>query len=77
MVFIMACAAILVATFSFITVIACRPRYYKPQVVASSNAIFMKNDDTDGSSNIHFSFCNVERGERQPLLSSRGTQSSS
>ncbi|XP_071387096.1 transmembrane protein 130 [Centroberyx affinis] len=73
--FILPCVAVFVATFSFITITACRPRHQdKPQIAASSNAIFLKNEDCDGPSNIHFSFSTAERGESQPLLVQYGTQ---
>ncbi|XP_069547324.1 transmembrane protein 130 [Brachyistius frenatus] len=76
--FVLSCAAILVATFSFITVIACHPRYYsRSQIPDSSNAIFTKNQDCDGQSSIFFNFPNVERGEKEPLLLQHGTQYSS
>ncbi|GLD57594.1 transmembrane protein 130 [Lates japonicus] len=78
MFFILSCAAILVATFSFITVIACRPRHQiRPQIAASSNAVFLKSLDSDGQSRILFNFSNVERGEKEPLLMQHGTQYSS
>ncbi|KAM9336612.1 transmembrane protein 130 [Symphorus nematophorus] len=76
--FILTCAAILVATFSFITVIACRPRHlYRSQISASSNALFLKNQDSDGQSSIFLNFSNVEKGEKEPLLWQFGTQYSS
>ncbi|XP_040885136.1 transmembrane protein 130 isoform X2 [Toxotes jaculatrix] len=78
MFFILTCAAILVATFSFITVIACRPRHHaRSQIAASSNAIFLKNQDSGGQSTILFKFSNMERGEKKPLLLEYGTQYSS
>ncbi|KAM3592682.1 uncharacterized protein V6R79_023438 [Siganus canaliculatus] len=76
MFFILSCAAILAATFSFITVIACRPRH-RSQIAASSNALFLKNRDSDGQSSIHFNFMNMERGEKEPLLFQHGAQYSS
>uniref|UniRef100_A0A3P8RSW2 Transmembrane protein 130 n=3 Tax=Amphiprion TaxID=80969 RepID=A0A3P8RSW2_AMPPE len=73
--FILSCAAILVATFSFITVIACRPLHHsRSQIAASSNAVFLKNQDSDGQSAIRLNFSSVERGEKEPLLSQHGTQ---
>uniref|UniRef100_A0A4W6CEP9 PKD domain-containing protein n=1 Tax=Lates calcarifer TaxID=8187 RepID=A0A4W6CEP9_LATCA len=68
MFFILSCAAILVATFSFITVIACRPRHQiRPQVCTVNY----------NQSRILFNFSNVERGEKEPLLMQHGTQYSS
>ncbi|KAM6964700.1 transmembrane protein 130 [Tautogolabrus adspersus] len=76
--FILACAAILVATFSFITVIACRPRHQnKSQIAASSNALFMKNQESEGQSLILFKFSNEKKEEKEPLLMQYGTQYSS
>ncbi|CAK6978768.1 transmembrane protein 130 [Scomber scombrus] len=78
MFFILSCAAILVATFSFITVIACRPRNQsRSQIADSGNAIFLKNQDSDGQSSILFNFSNVDREEKEPLLFQYGTQYSS
>ncbi|KAM4715251.1 transmembrane protein 130 [Anableps anableps] len=65
--FILACAAVLVATFSFILVIACRPRQQnKSQVAASRTAAFLKDQDSRAQSQVVFS--SVERGERAPLV---------
>ncbi|KAG8009048.1 hypothetical protein GBF38_011643, partial [Nibea albiflora] len=78
MVFILSCAAILVATFSFIAVIACRPRHHSASQFAScGNALFLKNQDSDGQSSILFNFMNMEEGEKEPLLLQFGTQYSS
>ncbi|KAM7381936.1 hypothetical protein PAMA_012681 [Pampus argenteus] len=78
MFFILSCAAILVATFSFITVIACHPRHYnRSQIPASGNAIFLKNRDSDDQSTIQFNFSNVDKEEKKPLLLQYGTQYSS
>ncbi|XP_051274476.1 transmembrane protein 130 isoform X2 [Dicentrarchus labrax] len=78
MFFILSCAAVLVATFSFITVIACRPLHHnKSQIAASSNAVFLKNQDSDYQSSILFNFSKVERGEKEPLLLQYGSQYSS
>ncbi|XP_031147105.2 transmembrane protein 130 [Sander lucioperca] len=75
MLFILSCAAILVATFSFIMVIACHPRLYnRSQIANSSNAIFQKNQDYEGQSTILFNFSNVGRGEKEPLLLQYGNQ---
>ncbi|XP_017273857.1 transmembrane protein 130 [Kryptolebias marmoratus] len=73
--FILSCAAVLVATFSFIVVVACRPRRQnRLQVAASSNAMFLKDQDSESQSKIHFSFSAVERGEKEPLMFQQGTQ---
>ncbi|KAM4624271.1 transmembrane protein 130 [Polymixia lowei] len=73
--FILPCVAVLVATFAFITVSACRPRRHNsPMVVASCNAIFLSNQGSDGSSNIQFTSFTAEQGENQPLLLQDGTQ---
>ncbi|XP_061666869.1 transmembrane protein 130 isoform X2 [Syngnathoides biaculeatus] len=65
--FILSCAAILVATFSFITVIACHPRYHKrSQMAVSSNALFLKGH-TDGHSRIVLNVPHGEREEKEPL----------
>ncbi|XP_035525864.1 transmembrane protein 130 [Morone saxatilis] len=78
MFFILSCAAVLVATFSFITVIACWPRHHnKSQIAASSNAVFLKNQDSDHQSSILFNFSKVEKGEKEPLLLQYGSQYSS
>ncbi|TKS90040.1 Transmembrane protein 130 [Collichthys lucidus] len=78
MFFILSCAAILVATFSFIAVIACRPRHRgSSQIASSSNALFLKNQESDGQSSILFKFTNMEEGEKEPLLLQFGTQYSS
>ncbi|AWP17424.1 putative transmembrane protein 130 [Scophthalmus maximus] len=68
--FMLSCAAVLVATFSFIAVIACRNR---SQTAASSNAVFLKNPDSDDQSTILFKFSNLGRGEKEPLMQ-YGTQ---
>uniref|UniRef100_A0A3Q3GTS9 PKD domain-containing protein n=1 Tax=Labrus bergylta TaxID=56723 RepID=A0A3Q3GTS9_9LABR len=60
--FILACAAILVATFSFITVIVCRPRH---------------QNKSQGQSTILFKFSNEKNEEKEPLLMQYGTQYSS
>ncbi|XP_060884091.1 transmembrane protein 130 [Labrus mixtus] len=76
--FILACAAILVATFSFITVIVCRPRHQnKSQIAVSSNALFLKNQESEGQSTILFKFSNEKNEEKEPLLMQYGTQYSS
>ncbi|XP_042364353.1 transmembrane protein 130 [Plectropomus leopardus] len=76
--FILSCAAILVATFSFITVIACRPRHHsRSQIASSSNALFMKKQDSEGQSKILLNVSNMERGEKEPLLLQYGSQYSS
>ncbi|XP_037611564.1 transmembrane protein 130 [Sebastes umbrosus] len=78
MVFMLSCAAILVATFSFITVIACRPRHHhRSQYASSSNAVFLKNQDPEGQSTIVLNFSNAEKGEKERLLLQYGTQYSS
>ncbi|XP_043957996.1 transmembrane protein 130 [Gambusia affinis] len=69
--FILSCAAILAATFSFILAIACRPRQLNTsQVAVSSNATFLK----DQNSKIILSFSSVEKGERVPLILQPGSQ---
>ncbi|CAJ1080713.1 transmembrane protein 130 [Xyrichtys novacula] len=76
--FILSCAAILVATFTFITVIACRPRHVnKSQVAASSNAVFLKDQESEGQSKILFKFSTEKKEEKEPLLVQYGTQYSS
>ncbi|XP_029978487.1 transmembrane protein 130 [Sphaeramia orbicularis] len=76
--FILLCAAILLATFSFIAVIACRPRHHNRTLFStSSNALFLKNRESDGQSRILFNFLNVEKEEKAPLLFQSGTQYSS
>nr|XP_061807342.1 transmembrane protein 130-like [Nerophis lumbriciformis] len=73
MLFILSCAAVLVTTFSFITVIACHPRYYnRSQLTVSSNALFLKKH-TDGQSRIIFNVSRVEREEKEPLWVPNGT----
>ncbi|XP_068439594.1 transmembrane protein 130 [Clinocottus analis] len=75
LIFILSCAAILVATFSFIGVIACRPRHHnRSQIATSSNATFLRNQESKGQSAIVFNFSNVKRGEKEPLLVQYGTQ---
>ncbi|KAM9716038.1 transmembrane protein 130 [Menidia menidia] len=76
--FMLSCAAILVATFSFIIVIACRPRHSsRTQIATSSNAMFLKDQDSEGQSKILLKFSGVGREEREPLISQHGTQYSS
>ncbi|XP_051928640.1 transmembrane protein 130 [Hippocampus zosterae] len=73
MLFILSSAAILVATFSFITVIACHPRYHKRALIAeSNNALFLKRH-TDGRSRIVFHVSSVKREENEPLWAQNGT----
>uniref|UniRef100_A0A3B3HGW6 Transmembrane protein 130 n=1 Tax=Oryzias latipes TaxID=8090 RepID=A0A3B3HGW6_ORYLA len=73
--FILSCAAVLVATFSFIVVIACRPHHQKgSQVASSSNAVFLKDQDAEEQSKIHLSVSAAEKGEREPLISQQGPQ---
>ncbi|XP_003961543.2 transmembrane protein 130 [Takifugu rubripes] len=68
-VFILSCAAVLVATFSFITVVACRPRHQqRPSIAASGNALFLKTKESEEQSLIHLNFSNIEKGEKKPLL---------
>ncbi|XP_020780036.1 transmembrane protein 130 [Boleophthalmus pectinirostris] len=75
MIFIMACAAVLVATFSFITVIACRPRSLtRTPLASSSNAIFLKSQDSETHSRVMFNFFNTGKEEKQPLLFQCGSQ---
>ncbi|XP_015232551.1 PREDICTED: transmembrane protein 130 [Cyprinodon variegatus] len=73
--FILSCAAVLVATFAFITVVACRPwKQRKSQAPASSNAAFLKDQGREGQSKIILSFSSVEKGEQEPLILQHGTQ---
>ncbi|XP_061611522.1 transmembrane protein 130 isoform X1 [Phyllopteryx taeniolatus] len=73
MLFILSCATILVATFSFITVIACHPRYHnRSQITVSSNALFL-NRHTDGHSRIVLNVSHVEREEKEPLWGQNAT----
>ncbi|XP_077359019.1 transmembrane protein 130 isoform X2 [Festucalex cinctus] len=73
MIFILSSAAILVATFSFITVIACHPRYHnRAKMAASSNALFLKRH-TDGHSRIVFNVSRVDREEKEALWVQNGT----
>nr|XP_019938495.1 PREDICTED: transmembrane protein 130 [Paralichthys olivaceus] len=69
--FMLSCAAVLIATFSFIAVIACRKR---TQIPASSHAVYLKNPESDDRSAILFKFSKMERGEKEPLLLQYGTQ---
>ncbi|XP_047465398.1 transmembrane protein 130 [Mugil cephalus] len=73
--FILSCAAVLVATFCFITVIACRPR--RPttaQIASSSNAVFLKSLDADAHPTVVFNTNILKRAEKEPLLLQYGTQ---
>ncbi|XP_035768084.1 transmembrane protein 130 [Neolamprologus brichardi] len=73
--FILSCAAILVATFSFIAVIACHPHLHsKLKIAASSNAVFLKKQESDGQSLILLKLSNIEKAEKEPLLLQYGTQ---
>ncbi|XP_028332689.1 transmembrane protein 130 [Gouania willdenowi] len=77
MFFILSCAAVLVATFSFITVMSCRPRrknQSKSKSLSFSNAVFLKNEETDDQSGILLNVCAVEGGEKAPLMSQFGKQ---
>lgn len=47
------------------------------QIASSSNALFLKNQESDGQSSILFNFTNMEEGEKEPLLLQFGTQYSS
>lgn len=47
------------------------------QVADTSNALFQKNDETDGQGLISFTFSNAEKGENEPLLLQYGSQYSS
>ncbi|XP_072312301.1 transmembrane protein 130 [Eucyclogobius newberryi] len=77
-IFILACAAVLVATFSFIAVIACRPRRLsRTTIAASSNATFLKSLDSETQSQIMFNFFNKSKEEKHPLLFQYGSQYSS
>ncbi|XP_029954784.1 transmembrane protein 130 [Salarias fasciatus] len=75
MFFMLSCAAILVATFSFIAVIACRPRRHsKAQPASFSDAVFMKTREEDDQGAIRLTFPALERGEKAPLLLQYGPQ---
>ncbi|CAL8260730.1 unnamed protein product [Arctogadus glacialis] len=68
--FIMSCLAVLAATFSFIGIIACRPRHPNLlQVGRSSSALFLNDED---GSQVKLSFSGLERGESQPLILRHG-----
>lgn len=43
------------------------------QIAASSNAVFMKLQDAGGQGSILFNLSNMERAEKEPLLSHLGT----
>ncbi|XP_056153554.1 transmembrane protein 130 [Lampris incognitus] len=70
--FILPCLAILMATFSFIIINACRPRrVYKPKLAASSNAMFLK--EPGGFARVHLgNVATAERGEKERLLFQNG-----
>lgn len=72
MIFILSCAAILVATFSFIMAIACRPRHHK--TAASTNAFFLKSHESEGPSRILFNYSHGEKEEKEPLVLQHGRQ---
>ncbi|KAM8836867.1 transmembrane protein 130 isoform 2-T2 [Spinachia spinachia] len=75
LIFILTCAAILLATFSFIAAIACRPRPHDgSQIATCSNALFLKNQDAEGQSAIIFKFSDALKGEKEPLLTQHGAQ---
>ena len=40
----------------------------------SSNALYLKNPESEDQSAILFKFSNLERGEKEPLLLQGGTQ---
>lgn len=44
------------------------------QIAASSNTVFLKNQDPEGQGMILFNFTNMERGEKEPLLLQYETQ---
>jgi len=69
--FILPCVAVFLAMFSFITVITCRPRIHK-QMVASSNAVFVKNPG-GGPSRVSVSYSSTN-GENQPLVNDQPTR---
>ncbi|XP_061912074.1 transmembrane protein 130 isoform X2 [Entelurus aequoreus] len=73
MLFILSCAAVLVATFSFITVIACHPRNHRSQIAASTNALFLKSQEPDSHSRIVFNVTSVDKAEKEPLVLQYGT----
>ncbi|XP_037133844.1 transmembrane protein 130 [Syngnathus acus] len=63
--FILSSVAIFVATFTFITVIACHPRYQnKAQMATPSNALFLKGH---AGGQIVLNLFPAQREERQPL----------
>jgi len=47
------------------------------QIATSSNAIFLKDQESEGQSKILFKFSAAEREEREPLILQHGTQYSS
>ncbi|XP_013874755.1 transmembrane protein 130 [Austrofundulus limnaeus] len=73
--FILSCAAVLVATFSFIAVITCRPRHQnRSQISGSSDAMFLTDRASESQNKIHLNFFTMERGEKVPLMLQQGTQ---
>ncbi|XP_024913884.1 transmembrane protein 130 [Cynoglossus semilaevis] len=69
LIFMLSCAAVLTATFSFITVIACRPCHHgRSQIAVSTNAVFLKSQTSGGQGRIFLNFSHMERGEREPLI---------
>lgn len=47
------------------------------QIAASSNGVFLKNQDSDGQSLVLLKLSNIEKAEKEPLLLQYGTQGSS
>nr|XP_057918573.1 transmembrane protein 130 [Doryrhamphus excisus] len=71
--FILSCAAVLVATFSFIAIIACRPRRHRSQIASSSNALFLKSQEPASHSRIIFNMPSVHKEEKEALVLQYGT----
>ncbi|XP_053709476.1 transmembrane protein 130 [Synchiropus splendidus] len=66
--FIVSSAAVLVATFSFIAVIACRPRHNsRQQIAVSSNALFLKSQEC-AHSRVLLNISPERKEENKPLL---------
>ncbi|KAM9832394.1 transmembrane protein 130 [Neosynchiropus ocellatus] len=66
--FIVSSAAVLLATFSFIAVIACRPRHKsRQQIAVSSNALFLRSQEP-AHGQVLFNVSPLRNEEKQPLL---------
>lgn len=71
--FIVSSAAVFLAMFSFIAMIACRPRRSRQQIAVSSNALFLKSQE-HVSSRVQLNFSPLKKEEKQPLLLPYATQ---